>query len=74
LATLSLRTLAIAALGLARLTLVIGSSAALAFGGLALLLPPIFAALGGVIVYALIVYAVRSLGLSEALSYVRGLH
>ena len=73
-ATLSLRTLAIAAVGIGRLALVIGAATALAFGGLSLLLPPVPAALLGVVVYALIVYATRSLGLSEAWSYVRGLH
>ena len=73
-ATLSLRSLAIAAVGIGRLALVIGAATALAFGGLALLLPPVPAALLGVVVYALIVYATRSLGLSEAWSYVRGLH
>jgi hypothetical protein len=73
-ATLSLRTLAIAAAGLARLALVIGGATALAFGVASLFLSPIPAALAGTVVYVGIVYALRSLGLSEAWSYVRGLH
>jgi hypothetical protein len=70
----ALRTLAVAGLGLARLALVVGAASALAFGGLALALPDVPAALLGVLVYALIVYALRSLGLSDAWAYVRGLH
>jgi hypothetical protein len=53
---------------------VIGGATALAFGGLSLFLAPIPAALFGVVVYAAIIYALRSLGLAEAWSYVRGLH
>jgi hypothetical protein len=73
-ATISLRTLSIAAVGLARLALAVGASAALAFGGLSLLLQPVPAALLGVVVYAGLMYALRSLGLSDAWAYVRGLH
>ena len=73
-ATISWRTLGIAAVGLARLVVVIGGATALAFGVLSLFLAPIPAALLGVIVYALIIYALRSLGLAEAWTYVRGLH
>ena len=73
-ATVSLRTLAIAALGLARLALAVGASVALAFGGLSLLLSPVKAALAGVVVYAVLMYVLRSLGLSAAWTYVRGLH
>jgi hypothetical protein len=73
-ATLSLQTLAIAARGLARLALAVGASAALAFGGLSLVLSPVPAAVAGVLVYALLVFAMRSLGLSEAWVYVRSLH
>jgi hypothetical protein len=73
-ATLSWRTLGIAAQGLLRLAVVIGGATALAFGGLSLFLAPIPAALFGVVVYAAIIYALRSLGLAEAWSYVRGLH
>jgi hypothetical protein len=74
LATISWRTLAIAALGFGRLALAVGASAALAFGGLSLLLPPLGAALVGVVVYGGLMYAFRSLGLSDAWTYVRGLH
>jgi hypothetical protein len=73
-ATLSWRTLGIAAQGLLRLAVVIGGATALAFGGLSLFLAPIPAALFGVVVYAAIIYALRSLGLAEAWTYVRGLH
>jgi len=73
-ATLSFRTLAIAALGLARLALAVGASVAVAFGGLSLLLSPVPAALAGVVVYALLIASLRSLGLSAAWTYVRGLH
>jgi hypothetical protein len=73
-ATVSLRTLAIAALGLARLALAVGASVALAFGGLSLLLSPLPAAVAGVVVYALLMFALRRLGLSDAWTYVRGLH
>jgi hypothetical protein len=74
LATLSLRTLAIAGVGLARLALAVGASAAIAFGGLSLLLSPLPAAVLGVVVYATLIYVMRSFGLSDAVSYVRGLH
>jgi hypothetical protein len=70
---LSPRTLAIAALGLARLALAVGAATALAFGALSLALSPIAAAVAGVAVYAVIVVALRSLGLSDAWTYVRGL-
>jgi hypothetical protein len=73
-ATLALRTLGIAALGLARLALAVGAASALAFGAPSLALSPIAAAFLGVVVYGLIVVALRPLGLSAAWSYVRGLH
>jgi hypothetical protein len=73
-AALSWRSFAIAALGLARLSLVIGIAAALAFGGLSLALPAVAAAVLGTLAYGVVVLATRSLGLSEAWSYVRGLH
>ena len=74
LATLSMKTLAIAAVGLGRLALAVGASTALAFGGLSLLLSPLPAALAGVVVYAGLMYALRSLGLNDAWAYVRGLN
>jgi hypothetical protein len=73
-ATISLSTLSIAALGLARLALAVGAAAAIAFGGLSLLLSPVPAALIGVLIYAALMFALRSLGLSAAWTYVRGLH
>jgi hypothetical protein len=72
--TVSPRTLEIAGIGLARLTLAIGAAAALAFGTLAAVLSPVPAAVVGVLVYTLIIVALRSLGLSEAWAYMRGLH
>jgi hypothetical protein len=71
---LSPQTLEIAALGLARLALAVGAATALAFGALSLALSPIPAAVAGLLAYAAIVVALRSLGLSEAWAYVRGLH
>jgi hypothetical protein len=73
-AAISLRTLAIAALGFGRLALAVGAASALAFGALSLVLAPIPAATVGVVVYTLAMYAMRSLGLSEAWTYIRGLH
>src|SRR5207244_8782413 len=71
---ISPRTITIAVAGLARLALAVGGAAVLAFGGLSLALSPVAAALAGVLVYALAIFALRSLGLSAAWSYVRGLH
>jgi hypothetical protein len=73
-AAVSTRTLVVAAVGLARLALAVAAASALAFGGLALALPPIPAALLGVVAYALMIFSIRSFGLSEAWTYVRGLH
>jgi hypothetical protein len=73
-AAVSTRTLAVAAFGLARLALAIAAASALAFGGLSLLLPAIPAALLGIVVYSLIIFSIRSFGLTEAWTYVRGLH
>ena len=71
---LSPRTVVLAAVGLARVALALGAATALAFGALSLALPPVGAAVLGVLVYGAIVLALRSLGLSEAWTYVRGLH
>jgi hypothetical protein len=73
-AAISTRALVIAALGLARLALAIGAASALAFGGLSLALPPIPASLLGLVVYALVIFSIRSYGLTDAWAYVRGLH
>jgi hypothetical protein len=70
----SVRTVAIAVAGLARLTVAVSGAALLAFGGLSLALPPAAAAVAGVAVYAVVIFALRSLGLSAAWTYVRGLH
>jgi len=70
---LSPRTLAIAARGLVQLGLAVGAATALAFGAVSLALPAVPAAFVGVLLYAGMIYAMRSLGLSEAWSYVRGL-
>jgi hypothetical protein len=67
------RTLAIASVGVARLSLLLGASSALAFGALSLALPPIPAAVLGIVVYAAIVLSIRSFGLSEGWAYVRSL-
>lgn len=71
---ISAQTLKIAVVGLARLALAVGGAAVLAFGGLSLALPSSLAAIAGVLVYAVLIVALRSLGLSDAWSYVRGLH
>ena len=71
---LSPRTLVLAATGLGRLAVIVGAATALAFGGAALLLGAFPAALLGLVVYALILLAVRQLGLAEAWHYVRALH
>jgi hypothetical protein len=73
-AAVSTRALAIAAVGLARLALAIAAASALAFGGLSLAVSPIPAALLGVVVYALVIFSIRSFGLTDAWTYVRGLH
>jgi hypothetical protein len=73
-AAISKRALAVAAVGLARLSLAIAVASALAFGGLSLLVSPIPAALLGVVVYALLIFSIRSFGLTDAWTYVRGLH
>jgi len=74
LATVSPRTLWIAAVGLGRLALAVGSAAALAFGALSIALSPVPAAVVGVLLYGLLIVSFRSLGLSDAWAYVRGLH
>jgi hypothetical protein len=68
------RTLGIALLGVGRVALALGAASALAFGALSLALPPLSAAVVGVFIYAAIVLSMRSLGLQEAWTYVRGLH
>ena len=74
LAGLGARTLAVAAAGLARLALALGAATAFAFGAPSIVLEPLPAAIVGVLVYAVLVAAMRSLGLRDAWTYVRGLH
>jgi len=68
------RTLTIAIFGVARLSLALGAASALAFGAVALILSPAPAAVIGIVVYGLIVLSLRSLGLRDAWTYIRGLH
>jgi hypothetical protein len=73
-AAVSPRAFAVAAVGLGRLALAVGAASALTFGGLSLAFSPIPAAVLGLVAYALVIYAIRSYGLTEAWAYVRGLH
>jgi hypothetical protein len=71
---LSPRTLLLAASGLGRLAVIVGAATALAFGGASLVVGAVPAAVLGLVVYALILLAVRQLGLADAWHYVRALH
>jgi hypothetical protein len=73
-ASVSWRMLTLSLLGLARLSLLVGAATALAFGGAALLLSAVPAAAAGLALYALLLAAMRELGLSQAWRYVRALH
>ena len=73
-ASLSVRMLTLTALGLARLSLLVGAATALAFGGASLVLSAVPAAAAGLALYALLLLAMRELGLSQAWQYVRALH
>src|SRR5215210_1683271 len=73
-ATLSVRMLVLSVLGLARLSLLVGAATALAFGGASLVLSAIPAAAAGLALYALLLIAMRELGLAQAWHYVRALH
>jgi hypothetical protein len=73
-ASLSMRMLTLTALGLARLSLLVGAATALAFGGASLVLSAVPAAAAGLALYALLLLAMRELGLSQAWQYVRALH
>src|SRR4051794_10702314 len=68
------RTLEIAVLGVLRLSAALGVASAFAFGAVSLALPAIPAAVVGILVYCVIVLAMRSLGLRDAWTYIRGLH
>jgi O-antigen/teichoic acid export membrane protein len=73
-AALSPRMLTLAAVGLARLSLLVGAATALAFGGASLVLSAVPAAAAGLALYALLLVGMRELGLSRAWQYVRALH
>jgi O-antigen/teichoic acid export membrane protein len=73
-AALSPRMLRLTAVGLARLSVLVGAATALAFGGASLVLSAIPAAAAGLALYALILIAMRELGLAQAWQYVRALH
>jgi O-antigen/teichoic acid export membrane protein len=73
-AALAPRMLRLTVVGLARLSLLVGAATALAFGGASLVLSAIPAAAAGLALYALILIAMRELGLAQAWQYVRALH
>lgn len=73
-AALAPRTLRLAVVGLARLSILVGAATALAFGGASLVLSSVPAAAAGLVLYALILLAMRELGLAQAWQYVRALH
>jgi hypothetical protein len=73
-ASVSWRMLTLSVVGLARLSLLVGAATALAFGGASLLLSAVPAAAAGLALYALLLVAMRELGLSQAWRYVRALH
>jgi hypothetical protein len=73
-AAVSWRMLTLSVLGLVRLSLLVGAATAFAFGGASLVLSAIPAAAAGLALYALLLVAMRELGLSQAWRYVRALH
>jgi putative peptidoglycan lipid II flippase len=73
-ASLSMRMLQLAVVGLARLSVLVGAATALAFGGASLVLSAVPAAAAGLALYAVLLLAMRELGLSQAWHYVRALH
>ena len=72
-AALSPRMLVLTVVGLGRLSILIGAATALAFGGASLLLSAVPAAAAGLALYALLLLAMRQLGLAQAWHYVRAL-
>jgi len=68
------RMLFLSVMGLGRLALIVGAATALAFGGASLVVGAIPAAVLGACVYALLLVALRQLGLADAWHYVRALH
>jgi O-antigen/teichoic acid export membrane protein len=73
-ASLSVRMLRLSVRGLARLSLLVGAATALAFGGASLVFSAVPAAAAGLALYALLLVAMRELGLAQAWHYVRALH
>jgi len=73
-AALSPRMLGLTVVGLGRLSLLVGAATALAFGGASLVLSAVPAAAAGLALYAVILVAMRQLGLAQAWQYVRALH
>jgi hypothetical protein len=73
-AALAPRMLVLAAVGLGRLSLLVGAATALAFGGASLVLSAVPAAAAGLALYTLLLIAMRELGLAQAWQYVRALH
>jgi hypothetical protein len=73
-AALSPRMLFVTAVGLGRLSLLVGAATALAFGGASLVLGAVPAAAAGLALYAVLLLAMRQLGLAQAWHYVRALH
>jgi len=73
-AALAPRMLVLSVIGLGRLSLLVGAATALAFGGASLVLSAVPAALAGLALYALLLIAMRELGLAQAWHYVRALH
>jgi hypothetical protein len=64
----------LSAVGLVRLSLLVGATTALAFGGASLLLSAVPAAAAGLALYALMLIVLRELGLADAWHHVRALH
>jgi putative peptidoglycan lipid II flippase len=73
-ASLSVQMLWLSAVGLVRLSVLVGAATALAFGGASLLLSAVPAAAAGLALYALILVSLRELGLADAWHHVRALH
>ena len=73
-AALAPRMLFVTAVGLGRLSLLVGAATALAFGGASLVLSAVPAAAAGLALYAVLLVAMRQLGLAQAWHYVRALH
>jgi hypothetical protein len=73
-AALAPRMLVLTVVGLGRLSILVGAATALAFGGASLVLGAVPAAAAGLALYALLLVAMRQLGLAQAWHYVRALH